>query len=264
MHRSGTTMLTKLLRDAGYWMGDKLEQNSEPQYMIDLNNAILAGTQGKWSAPEKTIEALSSPSQCSKLYDKYKGSLSEISIRRPDMAHKWGWKEPRTTVTLPLWLRHYPDAKVIHIVRNGIDVAASLRSRELLHRPTTTRKVISSWPRRRFGKFSDCRLYSLQFGFDLWKQYLDAFDRFSDQLPASRVLTIRYEDLLKNDLKHLADIEHFLNETPGTLKSVKKAREIDSTRQYAFTRSQALVTFYKKVQTDPLMRRYNYDKITHH
>ncbi|MBW1793701.1 MAG: sulfotransferase [Deltaproteobacteria bacterium] len=38
----------------------------------------------------------------------------------------WGWKDPRTTLTLPLWLKLFPKARIIHVIRNGIDSALSL------------------------------------------------------------------------------------------------------------------------------------------
>jgi hypothetical protein len=42
----------------------------------------------------------------------------------------WGWKDPRNSITLPVWLKLFPDARVIHIVRNGVDVAESLYRRQ--------------------------------------------------------------------------------------------------------------------------------------
>ena len=42
----------------------------------------------------------------------------------------WGWKDPQTIFTLPLWLKLFPDAKLIYLTRNGVDVAASLLTRE--------------------------------------------------------------------------------------------------------------------------------------
>ena len=44
----------------------------------------------------------------------------------------WGWKDPRNTFTLPFWKAIFPAAKIIHIYRNPVDVALSLKTREEL------------------------------------------------------------------------------------------------------------------------------------
>ena len=54
----------------------------------------------------------------------WKRYLAYRSLERFDQP--WGWKDPRNVFTLPLWLRVFPEAKIIYIVRNGVDVAASL------------------------------------------------------------------------------------------------------------------------------------------
>ena len=34
-------------------------------------------------------------------------------MRVRDIPFPWGWKDPRNSITLPLWLRLYPEAKII-------------------------------------------------------------------------------------------------------------------------------------------------------
>src|SRR5213078_1316124 len=58
----------------------------------------------------------------------WKRVMKYKSIDRYD--RPWGWKDPRTVFTLPLWLQLFPKAKIINIVRNGVDVASSLSVRE--------------------------------------------------------------------------------------------------------------------------------------
>jgi hypothetical protein len=43
----------------------------------------------------------------------------------------WGWKEPRTTLFAACWLALFPEARILHIVRNPLAVAASMQKREL-------------------------------------------------------------------------------------------------------------------------------------
>ena len=41
----------------------------------------------------------------------------------------WGWKDPRTALTLPIWARIFPRPAGWTVVRNGVDVAIGTRRR---------------------------------------------------------------------------------------------------------------------------------------
>jgi hypothetical protein len=57
-------------------------------------------------------------------------------LRRDYLAHApsnltaWGWKDPRNTLTLPYWLRLFPDARVLNVRRESSAVVASLLKRD--------------------------------------------------------------------------------------------------------------------------------------
>ncbi len=134
MHRSGTSMITRLLNLCGLYLGDEkyLIPNAEdnPEGFWEhtkfqaINNEILALFNGAWDAPpqfEKNWEA--SPS----LKNIYKGAeevLQELS--QPSL---WGWKDPRNSLTLPFWKKQLPDLKIIICLRNPFDVYRSLERR---------------------------------------------------------------------------------------------------------------------------------------
>ena len=46
----------------------------------------------------------------------------------------WGWKDPRSSLTLPFWQALLPDMSYVVCVRNPLDVAASLERRNQLSR----------------------------------------------------------------------------------------------------------------------------------
>ena len=54
----------------------------------------------------------------------------------------WGWKDPRTTITFPIWLQVFPKAKILHILRNGVDVAISIYRRSLVQQMKFRNRVI--------------------------------------------------------------------------------------------------------------------------
>jgi len=57
---------------------------------------------------------------------KYK-SLKELNFL-------WRWKNSRNTFTIDIWIKVFPNAKLIHMYRNLIDVAESLRKRALKYK----------------------------------------------------------------------------------------------------------------------------------
>ncbi len=38
--------------------------------------------------------------------------------KRTNGLKAWGWKDPRNTFTLPMWLSIFPKARVLHVLRN--------------------------------------------------------------------------------------------------------------------------------------------------
>ena len=50
MHRSGTTMITDMLRRLGLFVGNDLEENSESMFFINHNDWLLNQSGGRASA----------------------------------------------------------------------------------------------------------------------------------------------------------------------------------------------------------------------
>jgi hypothetical protein len=136
MHRSGTTMIAKLLGEAGVFMGAALSSNHEPQVFQDANRQILDYFQAGWITPERVPDP-------TMLLNGFDGLCSGIAQRlienipmcfcdaRQASTASWGFKDPRTSLTAGLFLRLLPNAKAIFIHRSGEDVAASVLKREL-------------------------------------------------------------------------------------------------------------------------------------
>src|SRR5262249_54549623 len=120
------------------------------------------------------------------------------SFNRP-----WGWKDPRTIFTLPIWLRLFPEAKLIYILRNGVDVASSLMVRERKLQKKGEERFKSRLSKRsssrsaleRAGYKGSPRCLSLEGSFGLWREYLEEGERQLAGLKNS-IHTVRYEDIL--------------------------------------------------------------------
>ena len=270
MHRSGTSLVSELLDDLGLFVGHELQDDHESTYFLDLNEQLFSRVGASWDRPLPVLDFLAVPDAVGMTVDALAADLSSRRIRpffggRTSLAaygQPWGWKDPRTLVTLPIWLTLFPAAKVVYLIRNGVDVAKSLMVRE--------RKLLATRRERfdkRMGKASfrshldragykgSPRCLTLRGGFDLWAEYVAAGEAHLAGVPVHRV---RYEDLLREPMAHLPPLARFCGLDDGSAAIAAAAEQIDGTRALAFATDPATAAFYRDVRTDPWMVRYGY------
>lgn len=258
MHRSGTTLLARMLMRCGVFLGWRRESNEESRTFLEVNKWLLLQAGGSWDFPPPADQFADPVSQrlCTR-FMRYALNSPWFSFylgrpwwRRgteaPRFDMPWGWKDPRNSITLPLWARVYPDAYVIHLRRHGVDVAASLLARhqrrmQRWEQGFEQRKHFF-WLRLRKRRF-ETGLGSLDAGFALWERYQD-MTLAAAPLFGQRFLSIRYEDLLL--------------EPAATLRTVCDRLEIDASvpedalrlpqagRAYAHRDDPALVDFSRR------------------
>lgn len=139
MHRSGTTMVAQALASAGIYPGAICDHNSEPLYAIDINDRLLETAGGNWSdVPgeellESSLGSALSEVQPRDLYAAHLKVATGSSFRQwLHYSGPWMVKDPRLSLTLPWWLRRFPDAKVIWVLRDEAAVVDSLLRRQSL------------------------------------------------------------------------------------------------------------------------------------
>jgi 4-hydroxyphenylpyruvate dioxygenase len=132
-HRSGTSMVTRLLHGCGLYLGPK-EALMPPQAdnpdgfwehlgFVALNDELLEALGGAWDLPPKTNENLSD-----ERLDPVR-MKARLLIEGFESEQIWGWKDPRNSLTLPFWEDLLPGLKTLIIVRNPLEVAYSMRKR---------------------------------------------------------------------------------------------------------------------------------------
>jgi GT2 family glycosyltransferase len=132
-HRSGTSMVTRLLHGCGLYLGPK-DALMPPQAdnpdgfwehlgFVALNDELLEALGGAWDLPPKINENLSDE-RLDPLRMK-----ARLLIEGFHSAQMWGWKDPRNSLTLPFWENFLPGLKTLIIVRNPLEVAYSMRKR---------------------------------------------------------------------------------------------------------------------------------------
>ena len=278
MHRSGTTMVAAMLRQLGLFIGNDLEDNSESIFFINHNDWLLSQSGGAWDNPA-SIRWFFQNEQLVELAEEYirdrvnglpvfsyLGWTRVLMKQRPltGMGQPWGWKDPRTTFTLPLWLRLFPDARVIHIYRNGVPVAASLRAREreLLKKAESNHKKrkasgIYNLIAKKAGFVWSSRCLSLEGGYSLWEEYVETAIQMTNEV-APHAFTLKYEDFLKNPVECLIELSDYCGLTPPENEVEKVASVARPGRANAFMNDEELKAFYLTVKSRPLMEQLGY------
>src|SRR6185503_15617540 len=111
----------------------------------------------------------------------------------------FGWKDPRNTFTLPVWKQVFPNLRTIHILRHGVDAAASLARRHAKALRAATGEpvppALTVIRDHALGVLSSRRGWTLAEALTMWEQYVEKAREESAAL-GERALEIRYEDLL--------------------------------------------------------------------
>jgi hypothetical protein len=182
MHRSGTSMVARLLHECGLNLGpveqllpgqpDNPEGFWEHPAFVAINDDILKAAGGSWNVlPICQIEGMS---DIWRPFRERAGALpAEIGLTEP-----WGWKDPRTSLTMPFWNAVWSDLRVVVCIRNPMEVAQSLLNRD--------------------G-------YSYLTGLRLWRDY---YELLIESIPAERRVVTHYDSFFidaKSELGRVSD-----------------------------------------------------------
>ena len=127
MHRSGTSLVTGSLEDAGLNLGEVNHAapfnrmgNKENEAIRGLNDSLLAQSGASWNAPPNHQVQWSRDDE-----------VRARSLIEPYQyaARPWGFKDPRTIWTVEGWLRLLPNAYLIGVFRHPSLVVRSLTAR---------------------------------------------------------------------------------------------------------------------------------------
>ncbi|MEO7166746.1 MAG: sulfotransferase, partial [Chthoniobacterales bacterium] len=132
-HRSGTSMLTRLLRSCGLGLGregdlmpaaaDNPDGFWENLRFVQLNDEILNSVGAAWDLPPGANQDFEA-ANLGGVHTKADLLLGEFQSDRI-----WGWKDPRNCLTLPFWEKLLPGLRTVAIVRNPLEVAYSMHQR---------------------------------------------------------------------------------------------------------------------------------------
>lgn len=207
MHRSGTSLLTRLLNICGLYLGKPNELTGpskgnelghwENKKFVAINKQIISQfhTDGSLSGvPDFPSDAFSRP-EVIELGQKAIKIIDEMNSRAP----LWGWKDPRNCLTLPFWQKVLKKkGKVLYVVplRGWLPVAQSLKKRDRL---------------------------PFEESIDLWN---NSFLGIYQHLPPSRTHYFLVDNLFNNSYQEIKTIGDFINSAHFKI-SQKEKKEID-------------------------------------
>jgi hypothetical protein len=266
MHRSGTTMLARQLEALGVLMGKRKESNHESTLFLNIDSWLVGQCGGAWDNPQAIRYLLDNKEArvlCANYIRRYLlgtpraisylGVWNYIRYKSPfNLCVPWGWKSPLSTFTLPIWRDLFPELKIIHIRRHGVDVANSLRHRGRIDAITALdRSLYYKLPllhtlRPKLGEFIRVRTDTLEGGLSLWEEYVAEADRHVSAL-RQRALELKYETLLSEPEEALAAAARFCG-LPSSDEDVKKvASLVRKERAYAYRSKSELRDFADRV-----------------
>lgn len=264
MHRSGTSLLARLLSQNGLFIGSDLQDDHESVFFIRCNNWILRQGQATWDYPER-FESVTGDSAWRqgiaghlrrRLFgwrlQQYTGPGIEHDFRQHlALTTPWGWKDPRSTFTLPIWRELYPEARIIHITRHGVDVAHSLAKRERRawqQAKTWVKAATLIWPRNASGqRISPMRCSTIDGAFSLWEVYMREA-REQVRALGSHACEVSYESFLEEPMPVLEKLSHFIGLPFETRRIAHGIQSIERNRAYAYHRDPDLRAYADMVR----------------
>ena len=197
--RSGSTLLSRMLNchprlavppeshlfntfyALHHYYGDLARGRNQARLVDDILSTFQVRT---WSPPlkrESILSRIESPT--------FAGIMDAMmrSWAHNQGKQRWGEKTPHHIFYWREILECFPHARLIHLVRDGRDVA-------------------SSYVQARFGSKT---IYAAA---KRWVRWLDQIERIKESVDPTAFLEVRYEDVLMDPETNLANICHFLGE----------------------------------------------------
>ncbi len=267
MHRSGTTLVSRIFEQLGVFMGVKKDVNNESLFFQQFNEWLFAQAGVRWWNPA-TYRFFTPPQEAQRIFTGRFSGIHAISywgiknIFRSKKTITWGWKDPRNSITLPFWLSVFPQARIVHIYRNPIDVAKSLERRARKSSIPKKRSFLFCF--KRFVKilllrgivFKEAeRIQDPVEGIRLWKEYMERIESYN--LPESTCLTIQYEALLATPAIELQKIMSFLHLPMLSETQVSEiAASLQKDRAFAHTREEQHALLSQCPDCEDIIKRY--------
>jgi len=191
MHRSGTSMIGGVLTCLGVDLGEDSpgKQTSNPlghfedREFLELNRKIIKAAGGTWDNPPGSPQILNT-------LEKFADEIAElVRIKVDQHPHAlWGWKDPRTSLTVGLYIPYLKNPYILICQREPDQIAESL------------------WKRNQFERKTSL---------DLTEIYQRRIDDFLEANPLIPSMKLPYGEVVQKPRQWISEIAEFLDLTPS-------------------------------------------------
>ena len=248
MHRSGTTLVSKIIGGNNVFLGISKDINNESIFFQNINKWLMSINSSTWDNPNSfsdTVHTQNFKLNLDKLKLTLNGKLNfrYFGLRNYfsnnnfyNIKYNWGWKDPRNIFTLPFWIKLFPQSKVIIIIRHPIDVINSLLIREKKNiniEKNNFKRIhpyflITLFSLNNFSNRSSMMLNSFDDGMNLYIKYFDEIKKIEKQYKKN-VIIVKYEDIVRNKVDSINKILNFcrireINQNNKLLETIKEDR----------------------------------------
>lgn len=204
---SGSRVLAMMLRRLGVFMGSNLNESEDSLDLFDLVRYVVERHAPDFAPLFRHGDVA--------LQFRVEAAINAHLADRP-VGQRWGWKLPETGHVLPVISRLFPEARCIHLVRDGRDVAFSPF---LAPKAPFWRKIyfnddrIASWRGHGMGQRA-YRAHGHIFNAARWVNSV-TLGRAHGVMLGDRYLEVRYERLVSEPAAELARVAAFLGLDPA-------------------------------------------------
>jgi hypothetical protein len=225
MHRSGTSMIARLLNVCGLDLGPaerllKADATNplghfEHRGFLEIDRKLLRFFKATWREPPALQPGWHLDPKLESLRAEAKALVKTFAGKS-----SWGWKEPRASLFLPFWKEALPNMRFVICIRNPIEVGRSLEKRN----KTPLRKGASLWYRYTRASIEDTegcpRLFTFfEDYFDNGSAEIERLLRFCGlQLPGDNA---QLNSAISTELRHHTSVIQSLLEEPAVTLECK-------------------------------------------
>lgn len=203
MHRSGTSVLARMLSLMGVYFGPEGASTGanaenpkgfwERRDVRNLNDLLLQSAGCDWNRPLNFTAAAVPKDVIDQFYRDGGRIVLDMDAHRP-----WFLKEPRLCLLMPIWRRLLEVPVCIHVLRNPVEVASSLRTRNKI---------------------------SMEVGLAMWEVYVRSAAAHTVDLPS---VFVSHRRMMDSPAEELASLRAQLEKVGVHLPRQPSPREIDA------------------------------------
>ncbi|MDQ7057081.1 MAG: hypothetical protein Q9N62_00875, partial [Ghiorsea sp.] len=233
---------------------------------LNLNEEMLRMAGARWDNPEPMLHLTKDNALVDWMADWLESQMTGLQtslylskpgwLRYRDIRHYpqiWGWKDPRNTLTLPIWLKVVPRCQSFACCATWCGRCRIITGSKQALRARTLEgsRTVLDW------KVTSPRCLNLEYGFQLWESYVEAGEQAMSAVPHANSISLTFEGWLKEPMQGLRQINEWLNLEASQSKLDDIVSRLHPDRGFAYQNSAILTAFRDEhVEKSPWLQQF--------